>query len=193
MLLGFYPQFEPFVGDKTKTHTIRERRAIPPKPGDRLDLYGDTRQASMHLIARHPCTRVQEISIHHIGNSQPLVIFIDGVQLSPKEAEAFAWRDGFREPGRASIEQMRDFARRHRRKFPWTGDLIHWDAKIDCPPPFGRNAKRKAEPAAVTRIDGVRAAGALARSRARKGTRRGDLPALSAQRPEKPGARGTAA
>ena len=70
--------------------------------------YERVQVAGMQLIFRAPVVRVEKISIREvlIGSIMPegsltealprVVIEIDGVRLRPDEADAFAWRDGFR-------------------------------------------------------------------------------------------------
>ncbi len=65
----------------------------------------------------------------------PLCVEIDGVQLSPDEANAFFYRDGFRPESYTgnlrpaaflypSIEMAAEFWKD--RETTFTGDLIHW-------------------------------------------------------------------
>jgi len=53
-----------------------------------------------------------------------LTVYIDGVPLSRDEREAFFWRDGFRLPGRSSMQQAMDFWAGV--ALPFQADIIHW-------------------------------------------------------------------
>lgn len=128
-MLGFQRRFEPFVRDGTKQHTIRAlrkgKRQI--KPGDRLDCYGDSRQKTMHLLGRFPCTGVRKIVITYSGD-----VSIDGLPLCDDEKDSLAWQDGFRHAKgwghRACFELMLRYWRLNRMKGKrkWTGVIIHW-------------------------------------------------------------------
>lgn len=136
MLLSFKRRFEPFVEDRSKRHTMRNPRKNPIRAGDRLDCYVDPRQKSMRLLGRWRCTKVETITLELDAKCSPfqpdaLKITIAGVLLSNDEAEAFAWRDGFREPGRSSRQQLIDcWLGEMDRCFPWSGELNHWDPTV---------------------------------------------------------------
>jgi hypothetical protein len=134
MLLGFKRQFAPFVEEGSKTHTIRARRLIRPRVGEICHCFVDPRQKTMRLLGRFPCVRVEPVTII-IPPDAPIEIWIAGVCLSPGEANAFAWRDGFRPELRCEAAgAMRLFWQAvHGRKFfdvrgrmIFDGDLIHW-------------------------------------------------------------------
>ena len=129
MMLGFRKQFEPFVSDRSKRHTIRAFRKDGKrwKPGMSCDCYGDSRQKTMHLLGRWKCTRVQQIRIEadHTGLVPNLLIWIDGVQLTADETEGLLYRDGFRS-GDATAEAYRHW-RKPLKKGPFEGELIHWE------------------------------------------------------------------
>lgn len=133
MLLGFKRQFEPFVQDGSKRHTIRalgKRRAF--RVGDICDCYVDPRRKTMRLIGRWPCVKVEDI---HIWVNRR--VFIDGVRLSHDECDELAWRDGFRLPPKNSaFVQMMMF---WEGRLPFHGQLIHWDYDH----PVTREARRK--------------------------------------------------
>ena len=159
MLVPFNERFVPFVRDGSKQHTIRARRAdgVTISAGDRLDMYGNTRQASMYLIARHVCTRVQAIELRWemVPNRQQwaLVIAIDGVFLSEDEAISLAWRDGFRATGPEEapmpnpLEQMGDFWIVQNDFVPgnppFQGNLIHWDHSKRLPDELPKEKRGK--------------------------------------------------
>jgi hypothetical protein len=137
MLLGFQRQFEPYVLDGTKTHTIRAKRKVRPKAGETCHCYGDVRQKSMHLLGRWPCVRVEDIRLKissrdSIGFISRVDIYISGVLLNFDEASRFAWVDGFR-PEHSTIDDPKNslglLSRFWDGRFTdlwWSGDLIHW-------------------------------------------------------------------
>jgi hypothetical protein len=133
MLLGFKKQFAPFILDGSKTHTIRAPRkdGQVPKTGETIHCYTGLRQKGAQLLGRWPCVRVQQIRIHPVrrpkGSAWYLTIAIDGVTLSPDEANTFAWRDGFR-PIRTcdSLIVMGHWWADLGRDEVFTGNLIHW-------------------------------------------------------------------
>lgn len=119
MLLGFQRRFALFVADGSKTHTIRAIRKNPPKVGEICHCYVDPRQKAMRLLGRWPCVKVQEIVIglNHC-------VYIDRYLLQADECNALAWRDGFRDRGRAhAFEQMMEF---WEGRLPFKGHIIHW-------------------------------------------------------------------
>jgi hypothetical protein len=130
MLLGFKRQFAPFVENGSKTHTIRgrgKRRRF--EPGDSCDCYVDPRQRSMRLLGRFPCIAVEDIEIRQTGiASRPLIVWIDGDVLSPDEADQLFHRDGFREiTGESNGHMIQAAEFWGGAKFPFFGDLIHWE------------------------------------------------------------------
>ncbi len=129
MLLGFKPRFEPYVIEGSKTHTIRRKKRIRPRAGEVCHCFGDVRQKTMHVLGRWPCIAVDHIRIDRAPNdtAAALYVTINGVLLSADEVEALFWRDGFREPGRPSALQARDFWDVTHDVYPFEGDLIHWD------------------------------------------------------------------
>jgi len=138
MLLGFKPQFEKPIRAKQKRHTIRgKRRGLRQiRVGDRLDCYVNSRQKSMRLLGRWPCTRIQDIRIkgrfHRYGGFIGGVL-IDGVQLMQDECEALAKSDGFQ-----SWDEMTRF---WRGRLPFHGDMIHWDP--DQPQPGPKKGRKR--------------------------------------------------
>jgi hypothetical protein len=137
MLIGFKRQFAPHVEDGSKTHTVRAARVNAPRVGEIAHCYVDPRQKTMRLLGRFPVVRVQEIAILRIDRpGVPLCVEIDGVQLSPDEAEGFFWRDGFRPESYVgklrlaafrypAIEMAAEFWKD--REDTFRGLLIHWD------------------------------------------------------------------
>lgn len=135
MLLGFKRRFAPFVEDGSKTHTIRAIRKIVPRVGEMCHCYVDPRQKSMRLLGRWPCVRVQEIEMHWLAidingrDCMTVLIRIDGVELSPEEANLFAWRDGFRSrTPETALGELHDYWHKlhGHAAFPFHGHLIHW-------------------------------------------------------------------
>ncbi len=137
MLLGFKAQFEPYVLDGSKTHTIRSVRKIQPRVGETCHCYGDVRQKTMHLLGRWPCVRVESIEISQPASTDQPQILIDGYILSRNEADLFAWHDGFRFDGTVmsitdpkvskelgSFPLMMQF---WEDRLPFQGYIIHWD------------------------------------------------------------------
>jgi hypothetical protein len=127
VLLGFKRRFATFVEEGSKTHTIRGKRAIAPKPGEICHCYVDPRQKTMRLLGRWPCVRVEPIRIEPAVHPARLVIRIDDNALSDDETEALLVRDGFRESNAETypaMAQARDF---WEDRLPFTGTLIHWD------------------------------------------------------------------
>jgi len=108
MILGFRDQFEPYVLDGTKRHTIRSGERW--RPGMRADLFVKVRQKGMRLLFRVPVVRVESIHIFCDLKTRPdgwpnadvaplhckTDIAVEGETLDKSELELFAWRDGFR-------------------------------------------------------------------------------------------------
>lgn len=131
MVLGFQDQFCPHVKDGSKRHTIRAGTRW--KVGMHTDLFSRVWKRDQTLLFRSVCTRVQTIRIEsglrllgrNMSHPQTVLnVWIDGALLSPDEAEAFFWSDGFRAPGRRSIDQAAEF---WTNSLPFAGQVIHWD------------------------------------------------------------------
>lgn len=122
MMLGFKDRFLPMIEDGSKTHTIRAGARW--KAGMRADLYARPRQKGMRLLFRATVTRVQTIDIREMPEELHIQVAIDGSLLTPSEAEAFFWRDGFRFEAMPSTEQAYGF---WLGAMPFRGQLIHWD------------------------------------------------------------------
>jgi hypothetical protein len=139
MLLGFKDRFHPMIIDGSKTHTIRSKRTLRPKPGEGCHCYGKVRQKGMHLLGRWPCVRVEEIRIEMVslaeligGEECPLQIWIEGEELAASEVEALLWRDGFRDHPDPSVhfgpvKLAAAFWYDQLAKGAFVGDIIHWD------------------------------------------------------------------
>lgn len=133
MLLGFKPQFAPFVQEGSKTHTIRGPRKVPAKVGETCHCYVNPRQKSMRLLGRWPCVKIEPIEIYERGDGS-FGVLVNGIDLSLDEKAQLAWRDGFRLFGRkrAFDSMMRFWMTTHgnadrNSPFVFSGDIIHWD------------------------------------------------------------------
>lgn len=134
MLLGFKRRFADFVEEGSKTHTIRKARVVAPRAGEICHCYVDPRQKTMRLLGRFPCVRVQEIEINWLAvkRRMSLIITIEGVDLSPDEANLLAYRDGFRTYGHEAgiaLGEMQDYwhTLHGANAFPFVGHLINWE------------------------------------------------------------------
>jgi hypothetical protein len=152
MMLGFKKQFEKYVEDGSKRHSIREKGGRQWRPGMVADCFVNPRQKSMRCLGRWTVTKVQDIRIAVLpakdwitfnGGARGTVVltagvWIDGVQVEPDELGLLAWRDGFRGNGKgpAAFVQMMGF---WKGRLPFEGDLIHWDYDH----PVGSPAERK--------------------------------------------------
>lgn len=137
MLVGFKRRFAPFVEDGSKTHTIRGEGRFTV--GQRLDCYVDPRQKSMRLLGRWPCVRVEPVVLtfarYGIGYRLEIRIGEDQQLISPIEAEAFAWADGFRasyNPMLGPLAQMGYFwiaenGLKDELGATWKGEIGYWD------------------------------------------------------------------
>jgi hypothetical protein len=142
MTLGFKDRFEPFIMDGSKTHSIRggERWSV----GMRADLYVRMRQPDMRLLFRAPVVRVEpiRISLRQVEFRPDnflvsLAIEINGQLLDDDEANALAWRDGFRDspvdfdgPSEALNEMTWFWLKEHGAAGdmpPFEGQIVHWD------------------------------------------------------------------
>lgn len=172
MLLGFKRRFAPFVQDGSKTHTIRAKgKRRPFRVGDICDCYVDSRQKTMRLLGRWPCVKVETIVVYECGDGRFGVV-VDGIELTPDEKAALAWRDGFRSGPRAEAftEMMQFWMRTHgdgrpievsRVNFPVQGEplvakhgkalsfegyIIHWQYEAKAQP--ARRQPRTLDPLA---------------------------------------------
>lgn len=144
MMLGFMDRFVPMAEDGSKTHSIRSGERW--KVGMRADLYARPRQKGMRLLFRAPVKRVEDITIWlrkpqaRMYPDEPvfmgaLGIAIGGEILTDDEANALAYRDGFRDsplvPG-GPLSALADMAsfwlKTHDVEAEaFKGQLIHWD------------------------------------------------------------------
>lgn len=127
MLLGFKMRFAPFVEDGSKTHTIRALGGRTWRVGMSCDCYVDSRQKTMRLLGRWPCVRIEQIKIEETDRqSAPLIVRIDGVRLTPAEADLLFFRDGFRDLTGETYQHMQQAAEFWRDRLPFEGLIIHW-------------------------------------------------------------------
>lgn len=134
-MLPFAKQFEVFVWEGSKVHSVRGfRKGWPPefqpKPEELANCYGDSRTKNMHLLGRFPFKPCDYIEIWPSG-ADFLCIAINQSQLGLDEAMDFAWRDGFRPQSRLDqpLTMMRRFwdARHKVSDKRFSGVLLHWD------------------------------------------------------------------
>ena len=131
MLLGFKRRFAPYVEEGSKTHTIRGVRKIAPRVGETCHCYVDPRQKTMRLLGRFPCVRVERIQIRETNHPPvPLVVKIDGLLLTPEEADLLFQRDGFRDEGGETYTHMQQAAEFWKDRLPFEGQIIHWRHEV---------------------------------------------------------------
>lgn len=144
MLLGFgfKKRFVPHIVDGSKTHTIRDKpKRYPRRVGEICHCYTGLRQRGpiiqklasgqvvrqkikATLLGRWKCVKVETIEIEilpavFLDQAGP-VIRIAGEALSPDEADALAYRDGFRTGGFAEMMAFWEG------RLPFEGNIIHW-------------------------------------------------------------------
>jgi uncharacterized protein YqfB (UPF0267 family) len=116
-IYNFQSRFVPMIMAGRKTHTIRDHRVHPDKPGNTLHLYTGLRKSGATLLMRVPCIAVEEIEITITpGNGR--VVRINGMTLDRTESEALAKRDGFKD-----FSAMMAF---WDGRVPFKGQIIHW-------------------------------------------------------------------
>jgi hypothetical protein len=118
------------VLDESKDHTVRADRkgkSGHAAPGDTVYLYFGMRTKWCRKLGEAKCIRTVPITIFADGR-----ILLNGVWLSLKERDEFAWKDGFRpdgttvaDPGRAA-DFMMSFWRKTHDQFAFTGTVIYW-------------------------------------------------------------------
>jgi hypothetical protein len=98
MLLGFKKQFiEPLIMG-SKILTLRKRRKIQPKVGERLYMYYGLRTNHTTLITNQETLRgIQScrLTIEKLRNSFKISIWVDRRKLTQAEIEDFVIYDGF--------------------------------------------------------------------------------------------------
>ena len=98
MLLGFKKQFVQPIQLGTKVLTIRRKRKIQPKIGERLYMYTGLRTANCEKISdNETLISVQKVHLHiyRITNYTTINIKIDGRYLTESEMRKLAVYDGF--------------------------------------------------------------------------------------------------
>lgn len=149
MMTGFKRRFEPFVQDGSKEHTMRDIRKGTRQVvvGDRLDCYGDVRQKAMHLIGRWTCVRIQ-VARFYVVNGEHHRMSLDGAELSDDEADAFAWRDGFRyqddpKARYGCFVMMLAYWLEDGKRFPFQKQVLHWRFKDRLPDELPKKPRRR--------------------------------------------------
>jgi hypothetical protein len=138
MLQGFYRRFGGFVWEGTKTHTIRDhRKDRPPRPGELFYCFIDSQQPTMTRLGNFPVLKVDPIAIAPKLTIEPEIV-IAGELLDEREADLFAWRDGFRVRrgpyrfnGAENLELFANYRFGQTKKKraaarPFDGTLTHW-------------------------------------------------------------------
>lgn len=99
MLLGFKKRFAAPILAGTKVFTIRERRKVEPKIGERLYMYTGLRTKYCEKITdEHTLKSIQLVDIQiyqEADGSGCLSIRVDGRDLELEEDLSFFYRDGF--------------------------------------------------------------------------------------------------
>lgn len=132
-MLNFKPQFVEPIRTRRKRHTIRAKRKIPIKVGDKLYLYCGARHPGCFRILPEPtvCTMTLPILIAIAIADR---VEVDGQVLGPDEMDTLAVADGFED-----WTAMRNFWRQEHGKtrragadgwitrcVDFEGDIIHW-------------------------------------------------------------------
>jgi hypothetical protein len=153
-LYNFKPQFEPFILDWTKRHTIRGERQHADCPGKPMHLFVGLRHPGARCLMRPMCVRTEFVRIeggpntpHKIRMGFSLGLGADEearigtpiygsatggplVTLVPDEANALAWADGFRPLASTVDDPMDAFGLMMRfwdGRLPFEGSINHWN------------------------------------------------------------------
>lgn len=143
---SFKERFIPMLKDGSKTQTIRGKRKGQAKPGDTVYLYYGMRTKHCMKIGEGICTEVNEVSIGKNGTVNYHGKHVPGLLLTApnkkilrkmligKEADVFAWEDGFRPEGSTEANPTGAFELMIRfwkqtNGLPFFGDLIKWELK----------------------------------------------------------------
>jgi hypothetical protein len=174
-IYNFKPQFEPYILDWSKRHTIRGERQHPDRPGSVMHLFVGLRHQGARNLMRPMCTRTEFIRIEggkqtpfrilmglSVGLSEPGVIPAASatpfygtetggplVRLVIDEANDLAWRDGFRPVG-STVDDPGDalglMMRFWEGRLPFEGTVNHWNpAKQAIRDPWVKKRWRWAE------------------------------------------------
>lgn len=123
-LYNFSKQFVPYVVDGSKTHTVRSPRRYPVMIGQTCHLYTGLRTREAKLLLRAPCVRIEPFRLNVAAGR----VSIAGEQLSLDEANAFAYRDGFRRDGwHHAFKLMLQFWIEKHGASAFRGTITHWD------------------------------------------------------------------
>lgn len=147
MTCGFKDQFEEYVQNGTKPHTMRQGKRW--KVGMRLDAFVRPRQKGMRLLFRAIITRVDDVLVwHSIDPRIAVAININGDLLDRDDTERFLWVDGFRDMSRgSSIDQALSFWRKQLAAGAWEGQIVHWNPAerfMDVAETYNRTSKMMA-------------------------------------------------
>lgn len=136
-LLGLQPRFVPFVKDGSKAHTIRGERkdGKRPQPGDMITIYTGLRTKACEFVLRAPCLRTEDVLITENHTTcegevwMPKAIWVAGEQLNHVDADALAWRDGFRHPENPDLRRgcFEIMTRFWDGRLPFQGWITYWD------------------------------------------------------------------
>jgi hypothetical protein len=113
--LNFKKQFAAEVAAGIKRQTIRAKRKIPIKPGDKLTLYTGQRTKSCEKLGDAVCTETKEIEIVSEND-----VILDGIKLSRGGIRRLANADGFV----FTNKFIKFFEKTH--GLPFNGDLIKY-------------------------------------------------------------------
>lgn len=136
---NFKQGFVPRIQAKTKRQTVRGHRKRHARPDEPVQLYTGmrTRHCRPILTPDPICLRLDEIAID-VGRDG-MLIRINGIPLSPEEAEAFAVLDGFGWPephGVSALAAMRRFWAMTHGLGRFEGVVVHWDPSGCSMPPL---------------------------------------------------------
>jgi uncharacterized protein YqfB (UPF0267 family) len=116
--INFQPQFVDLIRKGEKKQTIRRKRKIQIKAGDKLFLYTGMRTKNCQKIIEADCKSVQEVKIDSAGIKSKWYPNMDAYMIhSP---DFFAKQDGFN-----NWEEMRDWFD-NRYGLPFRGVVIKW-------------------------------------------------------------------
>lgn len=136
---SFQKQFVQMILDKSKTHTIRRRRARPTKPGDMLMLYTGMRTKSCKLIAVTECVRIEPIRFY-LDKAEVWIwsaeepgdlYYEEGAEIgsfrlmNAEEVNALAHADGFED-----VYDFFDFFKQYKNDYLDDFEIIYWNTEL---------------------------------------------------------------
>ena len=126
MVMGFKRRFEQFVREGSKTHSIREDPNDRWRIGCYVDAFVDARQKTMtRLLPPMVVVRTERVEIiSQTGWHDGVAVIVDGIELSPDEKDALAFRDGFRDT--AYDHHFYEMVEFWNGRMPFKGKIIHW-------------------------------------------------------------------